>query len=137
MREYTLTELTGNPLAEAAEIQGDGYDWLRPSDALPDDVEAEMAAAFGWDVEATNEETDAHYGATKCDAADLIARHPHLVAATDDQLIDLIGEPSDEPDADEKAAVAAILIAQRLDPDASLMPLLTASVAHEQAKRRA
>lgn len=137
MSQYSITELTGNPLAEATEIEGDAYDGRRPSDALPDspDLEREMAEAFGWDIDPTEAEMEQQYAAMKCDEADLLARHPGLSGATDQTLIDLIADPAGGEDSDELAAVAAILLERRLTAGASLVPLLKASLAYEAAKR--
>lgn len=124
MRDYSLTELTGNPLAEQMEIEGDGYDCRRPSDALPDspDLEREMAEAFGWDADPTDEQMEADYAARQCDESDLLARYPDLQAMDSDALIALVDNPRPGDDRDEVNAVVAILITRRLNADGACVP---------------
>ena len=118
MQQYSIEALTGNPFLDEAEIL-DGYredvrQHPRPSDALIDSVAAEMAEAFGWDVEPTEEETEAQYAASRCDEAELLARYPGLQTQSDSFLIEFVGNPPGIRDDDEVIAVAAILLTRRL-----------------------
>ena len=115
---YSLSYLIGNPDLDAAEILAGYYEEVgfAPA-ALPDspDLEREMAEAFGWDVPPTEEQMDRDYAARRCDEAELLAAYPGLHDKPDVFLIDLIASPPAlMGDADEVAAVAAILLERRL-----------------------
>jgi hypothetical protein len=87
------------------------------STGLPDspELERELAAAFGWDDESPVD-IDAHYESyCRRQAEDeLLASYPGLCDKPDADLIALIADPLPVSDADEVAAVAAILIERRL-----------------------
>ncbi len=60
-----LEDLIGNPDLDREEVRQAELDDVRSGSGgpveRPGDVGAEMATAFGWDVEETPEEAEAHY----------------------------------------------------------------------------
>ena len=126
MSEYPISFLIGNPNLDAAEILAGNYEAVGFAPvALPDspDLEREMAEAFGWDVPPSEEEMDRDYAARRCDEAELLAAYPGLHDKPDAFLIDLIANPPAlMGDADEVAAVAAILLERRLAGTAPRVP---------------
>lgn len=116
MDSFSIRSLTGNPSLEQMDIEDQmrADSRVRFSDGLPDDVAAEMAAAFGWDEPPTDDELEADYAARRCDEEELLARFPGLRDRSDQELITVVAYPPDGPDGDEMAAAAAIILERRL-----------------------
>src|SRR5688572_22076621 len=97
MRDLHLSELIGQPALEALQIEADRRElddaYTPYPGGIPDEVGAEMAAAFGWDVPPTDEELEADYAARRCDEAELLAQYAGLQDRLDCELIELIASP--------------------------------------------
>ena len=84
--------------------------------ALPDDVdlEAEMAAAFGWDVPPTDEQMEADHVARMCEGEELLARFPGLLKRPDAYLIKQIADPLGFTDAADVTRACCVILERRL-----------------------
>jgi hypothetical protein len=84
------------------------YDQLTPAER------AALLAPIGT-AQASVEQTEGDYAATRCDEQELLDRYPGLLDKPDDDLIDLVGNPPAlMADADEVSATAAVILERRL-----------------------
>ena len=122
MDVYSIYELCGNDEMERAEMDAaDRDDALIPfAGGIPDDVAAEMDAAFGYSLPLTEAEMEAHAAehdadVRRNDEAAFLAEWPDIPKMRDSSLIAILSLPSGFDGIDEMSAAAAIELAARLD----------------------
>ena len=122
MSAYSIRDLTGNDSLDRAEIDAANRDdaMVPFAGGLPDDVAAEMDAAFGYSLPLTEAEMEAHAAehdadVRRNDEAAFLAEWPDIPKMRDSSLIAILSLPSGFDGIDEMTAAAAVELAARLD----------------------
>jgi hypothetical protein len=123
MTSFNFRDLCGNPDLEQAEIDATNRDdaMIPFAGGIPDDVAAEMDAAFGYGLPLSESEMEAQAAehdadCRRNDEAALLAEWPAVLKMSDTKLISIVGYAPANPDGiDELTAACAVELAARLD----------------------